>query len=155
MTQKRISLIFVVLLVAHWTEHIVQAYQVYVMGMPRHHALGLLGQFYPTIVHNESLHFVFAVLTLVGISMLTPSFQYKPEGYWWELAFVIACWHCMEHTLLFLQAQTGVYLNGGYPISLLQFFVPRIELHLFYNTLVTIPIVIAYYLKYAKKLQTA
>jgi hypothetical protein len=35
---------FMVVVVAHWTEHLVQAYQIWVLGWPRPNARGLLGQ---------------------------------------------------------------------------------------------------------------
>jgi hypothetical protein len=57
---------------------------------------------------------------------------------------LIQIWHVFEHTLLFVQAQRGVIFFGARErTSVLQLFFPRIELHLFYNTLVTIPIVVA------------
>ena len=34
---------FLLVMIAHWIEHGVQAYQVYVLGFERHHVLGLLG----------------------------------------------------------------------------------------------------------------
>lgn len=128
--------VFVALLAGHWLEHLFQAWQVYVMHMPRHCALGLLGMRYPWLVRTESLHFGFAVLTTFGIASLWSTFS---ESRWWKAAYAISIWHLFEHTLLFFQAQLGV----PQPTSVIQFLVPRIELHLFYNTLVTIPIIVA------------
>jgi hypothetical protein len=45
--------IFVGVMIAHWLEHLVQAYQVYVLGYERHHAMGLVGHFYPWLVYTE------------------------------------------------------------------------------------------------------
>ena len=58
---------------------------------------------------------------------------------------VDACvWDHIEHFLLLLQVTLGFTLGDGpVPMSLLQFFVPRVELHLFYNTIVTAPMVVA------------
>jgi hypothetical protein len=142
--------IFVVLMVAHWMEHAVQAYQVYALGYERHHAGGLLGQIYPWLMHSEWLHFAYAVLTFVGLLLLQRGFI-GPARAWWNAALVIQAWHLFEHTLLFAQAQAGFFLWGAQePISVVQLFVPRIELHLFYNSVVTIPIVVAM-LMYWKK----
>ena len=61
---------FAALMIGHWLEHIFQAYQVYVMHMPRACALGMLGMKYPWLVKTESLHFGFAVFTTIGLLML-------------------------------------------------------------------------------------
>jgi hypothetical protein len=56
----------------------------------------------------------------------------------------IQIWHHFEHLLLLVQAMTGAYLLGAkVPTSIAQLMFPRIELHLFYNTIVTIPMVVA------------
>ena len=135
--------IFVAIMVAHWLEHIVQAYQVYVMGYQRHHALVLLGQFYPWLVHSEWMHFGYAVLTWLGLVILRDKF-YGSARIWWDAAVIIQIWHLFEHALLFIQAQGSFTLWGSNePTSVLQLFFPRIELHLFYNSVGTAPIVIA------------
>jgi hypothetical protein len=62
------------------------------------------------------------------------------------LAFWIQFFHHVEHALLQVQAITGHYLMGRpVPTSIVQLWVPRVELHLFYNTIVFIPMVIAMY----------
>ena len=140
--------IFAGLMVAHWAEHLVQAYQVWGLGYERHHARGLLGQFFPWLMHSEWLHFAYAVLTLAGLLLLYRAFD-GPALAWWKTALVIQVWHLFEHTLLFAQAQGGFTLFGAKePTSVLQVFFPRIELHLFYNSVVTVPIVIAMLLRW-------
>lgn len=135
--------IFTAIMVAHWFEHIVQAYQVYGMGYQRHHAMGLLGQFFPWLVHSEWLHFGYAVLTWIGLIILRNGFRGSALR-WWDAALIVQTWHLFEHTLLFVQAQRGFTLWGAKePTSVLQLFWPRIELHLFYNSVVAVPIVIA------------
>jgi hypothetical protein len=43
-----------------------------------------------------------------------------------------------------VQAATGAYLFGrSEPTSIIQLVVPRVELHLFYNAIVTVPMVLA------------
>jgi hypothetical protein len=138
--------IFAGLMVAHWTEHLVQAYQVYVLGYERHHARGLLGQIYPWLMHSEWLHFAYAIFTFLGLLLLWSGFSGSARK-WWNAALVIQAWHLFEHTLLFAQAQGGFLLWGAKePTSVLQLLFPRIELHLFYNSLVTVPIVAAMFL---------
>jgi hypothetical protein len=140
--------IFAGLMVVHWLEHLVQAYQVYVLGYERHHARGLLGQIYPWLMHSEWLHFGFAILTFVGLVLLYRAFT-GPALTWWKVALIIQAWHLFEHTLLFAQAQGGFFLFGAKePTSVLQLIFPRIELHLFYNSVVTIPIVVAMLLRW-------
>jgi hypothetical protein len=134
---------FAVIMIAHWLEHGVQAYQVYLLGYERHHALGLLGQFYPWLVHSEWMHFGYALLTWLGLIFLRDSFSGSAK-LWWDLALIIQIWHLFEHTLLFVQAQGRFTLWGATePTSVLQLLFPRIELHLFYNSVVTVPIVTA------------
>jgi hypothetical protein len=62
------------------------------------------------------------------------------------ISFWIQFWHHIEHGLLFYQAMTGRYMFGGtVPTSIGQIWIPRVELHLFYNTVVFIPMVVAMY----------
>lgn len=135
--------LFTLVVVAHWTEHVVQAIQVWGLGMPRPKARGVLGQFYPWLVSSEWLHYGYAVVMLAFLWALRPGFVGRARRFW-DLAFYVQVWHHFEHLLLLLQASTGVHLGGGTgPSSVLQQLFPRIELHLFYNTVVTIPMVIA------------
>jgi hypothetical protein len=61
------------------------------------------------------------------------------------IGYFVQFFHHIEHLLL-VQAQSGHNLAGRpVPTSLIQFFVPRVELRLFYNTIVFIPIVVAMY----------
>jgi hypothetical protein len=143
---------FAVLMVAHWLEHLVQAYQVWGLGYERHHAGGVLGQVFPWLMHSEWLHFAYAVLTLAGLLLLYRTFS-GPALVWWKVALIIQTWHLVEHTLLFAQAQGGFLLWGAKePTSALQLFFPRIELHLFYNSVVTFPIVVAMLLRWRNRL---
>ena len=49
-----------VIVLAHWAEHLVQAYQIYVMGWPRPKANGLVGLCYPWLIKSETLHYGYA-----------------------------------------------------------------------------------------------
>jgi hypothetical protein len=62
------------------------------------------------------------------------------------ISFWIQFWHHIEHLLLISQYMTGHNLFGRpVPTSIIQLWIPRVELHLFYNAIVFIPMVIAMY----------
>jgi hypothetical protein len=69
---ERALQIFMVIVLGHWAEHLVQAYQIYVMGWPRPKALGLLGLWYPWLIQTEALHYGYALIMLIGIWVLRP-----------------------------------------------------------------------------------
>ena|SRR5689334_5263776 len=59
-------------------------------------------------------------------------------------ALVISVWHLFEHSLLLGQALTGHDLFGAsVPTSVLQVFMPRVELHLAYNGVVLVAMLMA------------
>jgi hypothetical protein len=136
---------FTALVLFHWAEHIVQAYQFFVLHWPRPMSMGILGMYYPWLMKTEVLHYGFALVMLIGLWVLRKGFvgrSYK----WWMVAFWIQFWHHFEHFILFYQAQTHRFWFGGaVPTSVGQIWVPRIELHLIYNALVFIPMVVAMY----------
>ena len=133
--------VFMAVVLMHWAEHLTQAYQVWVMGMPRHHALGALGMVWPWLVHSEWLHYGYALVMLAGLLVLWPGMSGRART-WWGVALAIQFWHHVEHALLLGQVLTGWRLAGAAgPTSVVQVVVPRIELHLFYNTVVFVPMV--------------
>jgi hypothetical protein len=143
---ERALQVFMLIVLAHWSEHLTQAIQIYVLGWPVPEARGVLGLFYPWLIKSESLHYGYAVVMLVGIWMLRKGFTEPQEHRWWTVALVIQFFHHIEHFLLQAQALSGHYLAGRpVPTSLIQLWVPRVELHLFYNTIVFIPMMIAMY----------
>ena len=92
------------------------------------------------------LHYGYAVVMLAGLWMLRSGFTGKVDRFWWMVAFGIQFFHHIEHALLQGQAILGYNLMGRpVPTSLVQLWVPRVELHLFYNTIVFLPMVIAMY----------
>jgi hypothetical protein len=142
---RRSLQIFMAVVLAHFAEHVVQAYQVYVLHWPRHQAQGILGVWFPWLVHSEVLHYGYAVIMLVGIWTLLPGFVGRSRR-WWLTALVIQLWHHIEHALLQGQAIAGHNLFGSpVPISVAQLWIPRVELHLLYNTLVLVPMLVAMY----------
>lgn len=144
---KRALNLFMVIVLAHWAEHLTQAYQIYVLGWPRPKAGGVLGLFFPFLVSSEMLHYGYAIVMLIGIWTLRKGFSGTSRK-WWTIALVIQFWHHIEHAVLQWQALTHHYWFGSpVPVSFLQLLFPkfRVEIHLFYNAIVFIPMVIGMY----------
>lgn len=148
---ERALQLFMIVVLAHWAEHIAQAWQIYVLKWARPNAGGMLGCMYPWLVKSELLHYGYAVIMLAGICVLRKGFT-GVSLKWWTVALWIQVWHHFEHLLLITQATLHQAWFGSHvPTSILQLAFPRIELHLFYNTVVFIPMVIGmYYHMYPK-----
>src|ERR1700726_2129323 len=142
---ERALQVFMAIVLAHWGEHLFQAYQIYVMGWPRPKANGLVGLWYPWLIKSEVLHYGYALVMLIGIWVLRKGFTGTGRK-WWTVALVIQFWHHIEHLLLIAQATMHHNFWGKpVPVSVLQLVFPRVELHLFYNSVVFVPMVIAMY----------
>ena len=63
-----------VIVLAHWAEHLLQAFQIYGLGWPVPQARGALGYFFPYLVTSEMLHYGYALVMLAGLWMLRPGF---------------------------------------------------------------------------------
>jgi hypothetical protein len=138
--------VFMVIVLAHWAEHLLQAAQIYLLGWPVPEALGALGYFFPWLVTSEVLHYGYALVMLAGIWMLRSGFTGRRDHQWWMIAFWIQFFHHIEHALLQAQALFGFTLfDRPVPTSLVQMWIPRVELHLIYNTIVFVPMMIAMY----------
>lgn len=143
---ERALQIFLAIVLAHWAEHLVQAYQIWGLGWPIPESRGVLGYWFPWMVSSELLHYGYALVMLIGLWILRTGFTGRAYT-WWMVSFWIQFWHHIEHGLLQGQAIVGENLaNSPVPVSILQFVVPRVELHLIYNTLVFLPMIIAMYL---------
>ena len=137
---------FMAVVIAHWAEHIIQGAQIWLFDMERADSLGGLGYFAPWLVSSEALHFGFAIVMLSGLIALRPGFHGKSRK-WWDISLALQGWHFVEHSVLLAQVIIGTNLFGSpVPTSLLQPFVPRAELHLFYNLIVFAPMVVAMWL---------
>jgi hypothetical protein len=138
--------VLMAIVLAHWGEHLLQALQIYALGWPVPEARGMLGHFFPWLVRSEVLHYGYALIMLAGLWFLRTGFAGGQDRRWWMIAFGIQFWHHIEHALLQGQALFGQNLFGlPVPTSIAQLWLPRVELHLFYNTIVFIPMVIAMY----------
>lgn len=139
--------LFMFIVLAHWAEHLTQAFQIYVLGWARPAAGGFLGLFFPWLVSSELLHYGYAIVMLVGLWMLRKGFTGTSRK-WWTIALVIQFWHHIEHAVLQWQAITqNFWLGSPVPVSFLQMALPqsRVEIHLFYNAIVFIPMIIGMY----------
>ena len=144
---KRALNLFMLIVLGHWAEHLAQAYQIYVLGWPRPQAGGVLGLFYPWLVSSEVLHYGYAAVMLIGIWTLRAGFTGTSRR-WWTIALVIQFWHHIEHAVLLSQALSHHYWFGSpVPVSFLQLLFPRfrVEIHLFYNAVVFVPMMIGMY----------
>jgi len=140
---KAALLIFGFVVIAHWVEHLAQAYQIYVLGWTPKQAGGALGLAFPKLITSEWLHYGFAIFMMVAFVVLRHGFNGRSRT-WWNVAMWIQVWHHFEHLLLLLQAITGAHLMGKPVVtSIAQLVFPRVELHLFYNAIVFVPMVVA------------
>ena len=140
---KHALLAYLAIVIAHWVEHITQAVQIYVLGWPVPKAGGALGLAFPWLVKSEWLHYGFAVVMMVSFIVLRHGFVGRGRT-WWMAALWIQVWHHFEHLLLLAQAVTGANLLGKpMQTSIAQLVFPRVELHLFYNAIVFLPMVVA------------
>ncbi|MEO5874049.1 MAG: hypothetical protein ABIS86_07585 [Streptosporangiaceae bacterium] len=135
--------LFLIIVLAHWAEHVAQAIQIWVLGWSKPEARGVLGLPFPWLVKSEWMHYGYALVMLVGLLLLRPGFTGRART-WWTIALGIQIWHHLEHLLLLIQAQTGhPFFGEPVPTSIIQVLVPRVELHLFYNAIVFLPMVVA------------
>jgi hypothetical protein len=143
---KRALWVFFAIVVAHWAEHLVQAFQIWATGTPRPEARGVVGEFFPVLISEEWLHYGYALVMLIGLLLLRPGMTGQART-WWTIALGLQFWHHIEHGLLFVQAATDTpFFGKDVPTSVVQVFYPRVELHLFYNVVVFVPMAVAMYL---------
>src|ERR1700691_3819210 len=93
---ERALQVFMAIVLAHWAEHLAQAWQIWVMGWPRPKANGLVGLWYPWLIKSEVLHYGYALFMLVGLWVLLKGFSGRAHT-WWLIALVIQFWHHIEH----------------------------------------------------------
>jgi hypothetical protein len=157
---KRAMQVFMIVVLAHLSEHLIQGVQLWVLHWPRPQCMGILGLMYPWLMKTEWLHYGHALFMLLGLAVLRPAITSGLALFWWNIALAIAFWHHIEHALLLGQAliHDNLY-DFASPVSIAQliaqFFsghpfagqpwLPRIELHLFYNLIVLIPMLVALY----------
>lgn len=140
---------FMLIVLGHWAEHVFQAVQHYVLGWPLSHAQGALGMIHHGAADNEWLHWSYALFMLVGLYLLY-SQVVQDQRSWnlWSLTILLQMWHLLEHTVL-----VGQFMLGMKPTSMLTALlgVPRLELHLFYNSIVTVVMLWAFWASWQAK----
>ncbi len=100
---KPALLVYTVIVLAHWSEHLAQAAQIYLLGWPVPESRGFLGLAFPWLVSSELLHYAYAFIMLVAFWILRKGFTGR-SYIWWMIAFWIQFWHHIEHALLQGQA---------------------------------------------------
>jgi hypothetical protein len=139
---ERALWLYMVIVLGHWLEHVVQMYQIYMMGWMPKEAQGVLGVWFPALAASEVLHSTYNFFLWGGLLLLLPGFTGRAHTFW-KVALVAQSWHFFEHFLLQVQWLTGVYLFGAtQQISIGQLWFPRPELHFAYNLIVFVPMVI-------------
>ena len=134
---------FTAIVLAHWAEHLAQATQIYILKWPVPASRGVLGLWFPWLISSELLHYAYALVMLIALWILRSGFVGR-SYVWWMIALGIQFWHHIEHALLQGQALLQSNLFGSpVPVSMAQLLIPRVELHLFYNTIVFVPMVVA------------
>ena len=145
--------LFMLIVLGHWSEHLVQIYQIYVMGWLPKAAGGVLGIWFPQLITSEVLHFTYNLLLWGGILLLRPGFQGQARR-WWNGALIAQSWHFFEHFLLQVQWLTGVYLFGAAKqTSIGELWLPRVELHFMYNLIVFVPLMIGVVIYFKQRSQ--
>ena len=140
---NRLLAMYMFIVLFHFIEHVLQIIQFFFLDYSRAEAGGLLGEQFPGLLTNETLHFSYNFILFLGLVMLYRGMSSSAQ-LWWLVALMLQGWHLFEHTILQFQWLTGWYWFGAdRQTSVLENFIPRIELHFMYNTIVTIPIVIA------------
>jgi len=149
LTRDAIALLFFEMLILqgfHEMEHIVQVVQRTMLGIGN--GAGMLGSAFDV----EPVHMIYnlAFLALIGAvyagcrrdRSVIPA---RPDAVMrlLQASFVFQIWHTVEHTVKMYQYfQTG--LNGT--PGILGYWIPVVYLHLGYNTLLYVPIVVAFFM---------
>lgn len=134
---------YMAVVLGHWAEHLAQTTQIYLLNWPVAESRGIMGVWYPWMMKSEALHYGYAIVMLFFLWILRTGFVGRSHT-WWMIAFWIQFWHHIEHALLQGQAIFQHNLFGApVPMSVAQLFIPRVELHLFYNTAVFVPMTVA------------
>ena len=133
-----------VIVLAHWGEHLLQAFQIYGLGWPRAGSARRARHFFPVLVTSEMLHYGYALVMLVGLWVLRRASPASTIAGGGRSRSASSSSTTSSTRCCRTQALVGHNLfDRPVPTSLVQLWVPRVELHLFYNTIVFIPMVVA------------
>lgn len=130
----------------HLFEHLTQIVQLYLLGWARMDSLGIIGLVFPILIRSEILHYLFSLFNVVFMLPLSKKNKY------YYFATILALFHHVEHFGLLMQYLTKDYwFNEAKPMTWLEQFIPRIELHLMYNLIVLSPIILFHYKQLQRK----
>src|SRR5436309_8911381 len=93
---KPALLIYAAIVLTHWSEHLVQAIQVYVLGWPLKEARGLLGMPFPWLASSKGLPYGYALVLRVAFWILRKGFVGR-SYVCWMIAFWFRFWHYFRH----------------------------------------------------------
>jgi hypothetical protein len=136
----------------HVMEHVVQVTQLRILGLSGEHAHGVFGA-----LDIEWVHFVWNAWVMVAVVALLLGRQ---RNLWLWIAAPLAAWHLLEHTVLIVlylvtgtEGSPGLLAVGG----LLANGVPlaRPDLHLVYNLVETLPLLIGFGAAMSRRLALA
>lgn len=123
----------------HVVEHVVQVFQIHILGQPPKEARGIFGA-----LDIEWVHFTWNTWVLVAVVLLALRFRKNP---WLLLGLAFAAWHELEHVVImstYLATGTvgtpGILSRGGILGSPLI----RPDLHFAYNIIESTPLAIAF-----------
>src|SRR5258706_9943785 len=77
--------LFMVIVLAHWAEHLLQAVQIYALGWPVPDARGLVGYYFPWLIKSETLHYGYSLGMLAGLWLFRPGFIGAKDPAGWEV----------------------------------------------------------------------
>ncbi|MEM7331082.1 MAG: hypothetical protein AAF490_03245 [Chloroflexota bacterium] len=143
---------YIVIVLGHFSEHVIQIYQIYILGWLPKEAGGILGLWFPWLAESEILHIAYNGAMWIGILLLWKGVQGQSRTFW-KWALIFQTWHLFEHVILMYQFVAKDYWFGGArQTSIGEIFFPRPELHFMYNFIVFVPLMIACFL-YFRNLQ--
>lgn len=134
-------LVFMLLQLGHFGEHIAQMVQIHIIGLAPADAHGIVGE-----LDIEWVHFIWNTLVFVAAAVLLSHFGKNP---WLWLTAVVAVWHLTEHVAIMsvfwdtgIAGDPGLLSMGGSIFGGLG--ISRPDLHFLYNVVETLPLVAAY-----------
>jgi hypothetical protein len=149
LTRDAVALLFLEMMIlqgVHEMEHIVQVVQRTILGIGN--GAGMLG----SVFDVEPVHMVYNVLFLILIGAVYAGCRRdrsvipaNPQAVMrlLQVSFVFQIWHSVEHVVKMYQyIETG--LNGT--PGILGYWIPVVFLHFGYNTLLYVPIVVAFFM---------
>ena len=136
----------------HVMEHVVQVTQLRILGLSGEHAHGVFGA-----LDIEWVHFVWNAWVLVAIVALLLGRQ---RNLWLWIAAPLAAWHLLEHSVLIVlylvtgtEGNPGLLAMGGLLANGLPLVRP--DLHLVYNLVETLPLLIGFGAAMSRRLALA